>query len=86
MNPYYNLPAQQRFIQRLVEQFNADEQLWKKLAPRRRIRRRLLRRTLTRKMLKELDLREFTKARPPQDGIGQSAQVLRESHCTTSIL
>ncbi len=37
--------------QRLVDQFNADERLWKKLI--------------------KLDLLEFTKARPPQDGIGQ---------------
>lgn len=41
MNPYYNLTPKQRFTQRLVDQFNADEHLWKKLAPRRRLRRNL---------------------------------------------
>jgi hypothetical protein len=28
MNPFYNLPAEQRFTQRLVDQFNADERHW----------------------------------------------------------
>ena len=45
MNPYFNLPAHQWFTQRLVDQFNADEGLWEKLAPRRRARRKLLRRS-----------------------------------------
>jgi hypothetical protein len=35
MNPGYNLPPGQRTTQRLVDQFNADERLWKKLGPRR---------------------------------------------------
>jgi hypothetical protein len=30
MNPYYNLPFEQRMTQRFVDQFNADERLWKK--------------------------------------------------------
>ena len=34
MNPYYNLPPQQRAMQRLVDLFNADERLWKKLEPK----------------------------------------------------
>ena len=33
MNPYYNLPPEQRRTQRLVDQFNTDEKLWKKLEP-----------------------------------------------------
>jgi hypothetical protein len=33
LNPYYNLPPEQNRIQRLVEQYNADARLWKKLAP-----------------------------------------------------
>jgi len=53
-----------------VEQFSADERLWKKLEPRRRARRKL-RPRLSHKKLKELDLQEFAKARPPQDCIGQ---------------
>src|SRR5258708_26857842 len=70
MNPYSNLPLAQRATQRLVEQFNADERLWKKLGPRRKARRKL-RPRLSRKKLKKLDLSEFAKARPPQDCIGQ---------------
>jgi hypothetical protein len=71
MNPYYNLPPEQRFTQRLVDQFNADERLWKKLEPLRRARRKVLRWILTRKQLKNLDLAEFAKARPPLDCVGQ---------------
>ena len=70
MNPYYHLPPEQRPTQRLVDQFNADERLWKKLEPRRRARRKL-RPRLSKKKLKKLDLLEFAKARPPQDCIGQ---------------
>jgi hypothetical protein len=70
MNPYYNLPPEQRPTQRLVEQFNADEKLWKKLAPKRRARRKL-RPRLSRNEMKKLDLAEFAKAKPPQDCISQ---------------
>lgn len=70
MNPYYNLPPEQRPTQRLVEQFNANEWLWKKLEPRRRARRKLRpRRPL--KKLKQADLLEFAKARPAQDAIAE---------------
>jgi hypothetical protein len=70
MNPYYNLPPEQRFTQRLVDQFNADERLWQKLEPRRRMRRKL-RPRLSKKKLNEMDLAEFAKAKPPQDCISQ---------------
>jgi hypothetical protein len=70
VNPYYNLPPEQRGTQRVVEQFNGDERLWKKLEPLRKARRKL-RPRLSRKKLKKLDLAEFAKARPPQDCIGQ---------------
>ena len=70
MNPYHNLPPQQRRMQRLADQFNADERLWKKLEPRRQARRKLLA-GLSRKRLKELDLLEFATAKPPQDCIGE---------------
>ena len=56
--------------QRFVDQFNADERLWKKLEPKRRARRKVRPRR-SRKALKKLDLLEFAKARPPQDCIGQ---------------
>jgi len=71
MNPYYNLPPGQRFTERLVDQFNTDERLWKKLAPRRRARRKLLRPFLSKKKLKKLDLREFARERPPLECVGQ---------------
>jgi len=70
MNPFYNLPPEQRATQRLVDQFNADERLWRKLEPKRRARRKLQPR-LSRKKRKNLDLLEFAKARPPQDCIGK---------------
>lgn len=73
MNPYYNLRPEQRATQRMVDQFNADERLWRKLEPRRRARRKLLRQRLSGKRLKQLDLLEYTQARPPQDCIGQWA-------------
>jgi hypothetical protein len=73
MNPQYNLPLEQRPTQRLVEQFNADERLWERLEPRRRLRRKT-RPLLSRGKLKELALLEFAQARPPQDCIGQPLQ------------
>jgi len=69
MNPYHNLPREQRVTQRLVDQFNADERLWEKLEPKRRLRRKL-RPRLSRKKLKKLDLLEFEKARPPKECVG----------------
>jgi hypothetical protein len=53
-----------------VDQFNADEALWRKLEPRRRARRKLQPR-LSRKKQKKADLHEFAKCRPLQDCIGQ---------------
>ena len=70
MNPCYNLPPEQRPTQQLVDQFNADEALWRKLEPARRARRKLLRRFVSRKTLKQSDLLEFADERPPQDCIG----------------
>jgi hypothetical protein len=70
MNPFYNLPVQQHGLQHRVDKWNADESLWRKLAPKRRLRRKLLRR-LGRRTLRELDFREHAAARPPDDCIGQ---------------
>ncbi len=70
MKPYYNLPLEQRRLQQLVDQYNADARLWRRLEPKRRARRKLQPR-LSRKRLKELALREFAKARPPHDCIGE---------------
>jgi hypothetical protein len=73
MNPYHSLPPEQRFTQRLVDQFNADERLWKKLEPGRKARRKL-RPRLSKKKLKKLNLAEFANARRPQDCVGQWIQ------------
>ena len=73
MNPNYNLPLEQRPGQRLVDQFNTDERLWKQLEPGRRLRRKI-RPRLSPAKLKKLDLLEFVQARPPQDCIGQPPQ------------
>ena len=70
MNLYCNLPPEQRPTQRLADQFNADEALWRKLEPRRRARRKL-RPRLSRNKPKKADLLEFAKARPPQDCVAQ---------------
>jgi len=73
MNPHHNLPTEQRPTQRLVDQFNADERLWKQLEPRRRSRRKI-RPRLSRGKLKELALLEWAQGRPPGDCIGQWLQ------------
>ena len=70
MNPYHNLPPEQGSTQRLVDQFNADERLWKELEARRRVCRKF-RHRLSKKKLKELDLAEFARKRPPLEFAGQ---------------
>ena len=70
MSAYSNLPPEQRATQHLVDQFNAEERLWRELQPKRRARRKL-RPKLSRKDLKKLDLMDVAKARPPQECIGQ---------------
>lgn len=67
---YYNLSPEQHAVQRLVDQWNADERLWQKLELRRRLRR-ARRKNLTEAQLRELDLREFAIAKHPADCIGQ---------------
>ena len=69
MNPYYNLPPEQRRVHRLIAQFNADERLWRSLAHKRRRRRKLCPR-MRAKDRKLLDLLEFAAARMPQDCVG----------------
>ena len=69
MNPYYNLPREQRRVQQFVTQFNADEQLWRSLEGKRRLRRRLYPR-LSDKLRKQLDLLDFAMARPLEDCVG----------------
>jgi hypothetical protein len=70
MKSYNNLPPHQHQIQRLGDQFNADERLWRSLAGERRLRRKGQPR-LSAKQRRLLDLLEFSKARPPQDCVSQ---------------
>jgi hypothetical protein len=41
MSLYSNLPPDQRRVQRLVDQFNAEEELWRAFAVKRCLRRRV---------------------------------------------
>lgn len=73
MKTYPNLPPEQRGGQRLADRFNADEQLWKSLEPRRRARQKG-RPAICGREHKALDLLEFAQARPPQDCLGEEIQ------------
>ena len=68
---YNNLPVEQHQVQRLVDEYNADEQLWQSLAWER-VHRLWLQPHLSAKQHRLLDLLEFAKARPSQDCIGKS--------------
>jgi len=70
MNPYYNLPSEQRRGQLIAEQFNADEQLWRNLRSQRLLRRKLYPR-LSAKQRRQLDLLEFAAMHPAQDCVGR---------------
>jgi hypothetical protein len=69
MNSCYNIPAEQRRVQQLVTQFNAEEEVWLRLKDNRRLRRRLCP-DLSEKNHRQLDLLEYAAAQPPQDCIG----------------
>lgn len=64
-----NLPAGQQFTQRMVDEFNADENLWKSLALRRKLRKFLYPK-MSRRQRQQLDLAEFSCHQPPKDCIG----------------
>jgi hypothetical protein len=69
VNSYPNLPPEQGRVQRLVDQFNADENIWRRLAVKRRLRR-LSRRGLLPKWHELFDLVELHRGRPREDAIG----------------
>jgi hypothetical protein len=70
MNLYSNLSPEQRPGQQLVDQFNADEQVWRSLRNKRRIRRKALPKLSSKGQKQQLDLLEFAAARPPEDCAG----------------
>ena len=70
MKAYHNLPVTQRDIQRLVDEFNADERLWCSLRYARKWRRKILRR-LAWKDRRVLDLLEFATLHSANDCIGE---------------
>jgi hypothetical protein len=70
-NSHPNLPAGQCCTQRLADQFNADERLWEKLAPLRRLRR-LLRPHSDPEKQNRQDLADFARAQQPKDCIGRA--------------
>jgi hypothetical protein len=73
MKRYDNLPPEQRPAQRLADQFNADERLWRSLEGKRKRRRKLGPR-LPKKLHKQIDQLEFATARPTQDCIGDTEE------------
>jgi hypothetical protein len=73
MNLSYNLPPEQRWIQKLVAQFNADEQFWRSLERKRMLRRKRHPRVSAR-CHEVLDLLEFARTRPARDCIGEEIQ------------
>lgn len=66
MNPYYNLPQQQRVTQWLVDEFNAAERHWESLEGKRQLRSSM-RPELSEEDLKALDLLDFERTRPVQE-------------------
>ena len=73
MTPYYHLPPEQRRVQQLVAQSNANEQLWRSLEAKRR-RRRKVRPRIPARLRHQLDLLEFAISRPLQGCVGQFSQ------------
>jgi hypothetical protein len=73
MTPYYHLPPEQRRVQQLVAQFNADEQLWRSPEAKRSRRRKVYPR-MPAKLRCQLDLLKFANSRPLEDCVGQFSE------------
>jgi hypothetical protein len=71
MTHYRNVPPEQREVQWLVDQWNADEALWRRLTRRRSARSHVFS-GLSEAELRELDLREHAAQRPPDSCISRS--------------
>lgn len=63
---YPNLPPDQQFLQRVLDEFNAEEALWRSLEPNRKYRRRKQRR-LSVRTHEALDMIEIAAARRARD-------------------
>ncbi|HCA81109.1 MAG TPA: hypothetical protein DEP53_15370 [Bacteroidetes bacterium] len=64
-----SLELPMKSVQRLVDQFNHDEMIWRSLEPRRPVRRKMLRRS-GQELHQALDLLEFDALRPVDDCVG----------------
>ena len=69
ISPYCSLPSTQRRAQHIAAQFNAAEELWRRLEVKR-LRRRELCPDLSPELQIQLDLLDFANAQSPQDCIG----------------
>ncbi len=70
MNFYRNIPCNQRFAQKLIDNFNEDEILWNRLEVRRKDRRKKL--NISEMLQRALDILEFESKRHPDDCIGMN--------------
>jgi hypothetical protein len=69
MVTYFNLPSEQRKTQQIADQFNAAEELWRRLELKR-LRRRELYPDLSPELQIQFDLLDFAIAQSPKDCIG----------------
>jgi hypothetical protein len=69
MNYYTNVPDSQQFTRHIVDIFNRDEMLWKKLEKSRKRRRKKM--NISEERHRLLDILEFEAKRPPDDCIGR---------------
>jgi hypothetical protein len=69
MNDRSSISPYAQFTQRLINEFNADEAVWRKLAWKRRLHR-LLRPKMSRKKRRQMDLADFAVSQPPKECVG----------------
>lgn len=69
MNRKSSLPPTQQFVQRIVDRFNSDEEVWRKFVLKR-IRRRAKHPEWTEDERRVLDLLEDARKSPPEDSAG----------------
>lgn len=74
MNPYYNLPPEQRRLQRAIDKFN-DERRWEERLELRRRFRRAARPQLTEEQHRELDRRDEANLKRFEEFVGEPLPV-----------